>query len=108
MLAVAFHGPGPVKNINDSLGHHIGDRLLHAVAERIRQHLRASDTLSRQGGDEFILLLTGLHRTEDAVQVIEQLQRSVADIYLIDEYDSASPAASVSACSRATAAITIR
>ena len=87
MLAVAFMDLDRFKNINDSLGHHIGDRLLHAVAERIRQHLRASDTLSRQGGDEFILLLTGLHRTEDAVQVIEQLQRSVADIYLIDEYE---------------------
>ncbi|RTK99992.1 MAG: EAL domain-containing protein [Neisseriaceae bacterium] len=86
-LAVAFMDLDRFKNINDSLGHHIGDKLLHAVAERLKQCVRSSDTISRQGGDEFILLLTGLHRREDAIQIIEHIQAAVANVYLIDDYE---------------------
>ena len=86
-LAVAFMDLDRFKNINDSLGHHIGDKLLHAVSERLKQCVRSSDTISRQGGDEFILLLTGLHRREDAIQIVEHIQTAVADVYLIDDYE---------------------
>lgn len=86
-LAVAFIDLDRFKNINDSLGHHVGDKLLHAVSERLKQSVRNSDTISRQGGDEFMLLLTSLHRREDAIQIIEHIQAAIADMYLIDDYE---------------------
>ncbi len=47
------------KDLNDSVGHDVGDLLLQQVAERLSEHLRAQDTLARQGGDEFVLLIEG-------------------------------------------------
>ena len=48
------------KTINDSLGHPVGDRLLHAFAQRLKSHLRDADSVCRQGSDEFLLLLPRL------------------------------------------------
>ena len=65
LLAVMFLDLDNFKYVNDSLGHSIGDQLLQSVAKRLTGSLRDSDTVSRQGGDEFIILLTQIANPED-------------------------------------------
>jgi diguanylate cyclase (GGDEF)-like protein/PAS domain S-box-containing protein len=72
------------KLVNDSLGHAIGDRLLQAVTGRLRDCLRESDTLSRRGGDEFVVVLSELRNLEDAAHVAEKLLKSLAEPYTLD------------------------
>ncbi len=68
-LGVLFLDLDRFKNINDSLGHHIGDLLLKEVAMRMASCIRKGDTLSRLGGDEFVVTLEGLAHAGDAAQV---------------------------------------
>ena len=75
-LAVLFIDLDRFKVINDSLGHRTGDLLLQKVAERLSGMIRESDTLSRLGGDEFILLLSKIERSENAGLVARKLQQS--------------------------------
>jgi diguanylate cyclase (GGDEF)-like protein/PAS domain S-box-containing protein len=65
-LAVLFLDLDGFKRINDSLGHAMGDMLLQSVATRLSAGLRESDTVSRQGGDEFVILLTAITHPDDA------------------------------------------
>ncbi|HEY5808685.1 MAG TPA: EAL domain-containing protein [Povalibacter sp.] len=76
-LAVVFVDLDRFKFINDSLGHHVGDELLRAMAERLKASVRDSDTVARLGGDEFVLLIGG-QRDPDAVAVV--LERMLSDI----------------------------
>lgn len=66
------------KHINDSLGHAIGDQLLKSVADRLVTCVRTTDTVSRHGGDEFIILLAEIEHPQDATQVAEKLQTAFA------------------------------
>ncbi len=68
-LAVLFLDLDRFKNINDSLGHHVGDLLLKEVSVRMAACIRKGDTLSRLGGDEFVVTLGGLMQASDAAQV---------------------------------------
>jgi diguanylate cyclase (GGDEF)-like protein/PAS domain S-box-containing protein len=65
-VAVLFLDVDRFKQINDSLGHDTGDRLLQSVAQRIVSCVRSSDTVSRQGGDEFVILLSEVAHAQDA------------------------------------------
>ncbi len=71
------------KRINDSLGHRVGDRLLIAVVRRLRACLRESDTLSRQGGDEFILLLDDIGGREVAAHIAEKIIAALVEPFQI-------------------------
>jgi diguanylate cyclase (GGDEF)-like protein/PAS domain S-box-containing protein len=83
-MAVLFIDLDHFKHINDSLGHLIGDQLLKAVAQRIGPCIRNSDTVSRQGGDEFIVLLSEVNRAEDAGSIAEKIRLAVMQPYSID------------------------
>ena len=65
------------KQINDSLGHHTGDLVLQAVASRLRENLRESDTAARMGGDEFAILLPAVADTPAAVRVVQRILKSI-------------------------------
>ena len=81
--SVIFMDLDHFKEINDSLGHHVGDMLLQQVAERIRGALREVDTVSRLGGDEFVMVLPELRHTEDATTIAQKLLRALDEDFFI-------------------------
>lgn len=72
-LAILFIDLDRFKDVNDTLGHSIGDELLIAVTRRIKTCVRTSDTLARQGGDEFICILEDIREADEARQVADKL-----------------------------------
>jgi diguanylate cyclase (GGDEF)-like protein/PAS domain S-box-containing protein len=83
-IAVLFLDLDGFKHINDSLGHSFGDKLLQSVARRLVDCVRESDTVSRQGGDEFVVLLSDAEQWEDAASTAKRLLRTVAEAHLVD------------------------
>jgi diguanylate cyclase (GGDEF)-like protein len=75
------------KHINDSLGHPTGDKLLQSVGKRLVDCVRGSDTVSRQGGDEFVVLLSEEETLEDASVTARRMLRAVAEAHFIDQHD---------------------
>jgi diguanylate cyclase (GGDEF)-like protein len=73
MAAILFLDLDHFKLVNDSLGHHVGDELLSAAAPRLKQAVRASDTVARFGGDEFGILLEAIADESDAIQMAERV-----------------------------------
>ena len=86
-LAVLFLDLDNFKHINDSLGHSTGDKLLQSVANRLCACVRASDTVSRQGGDEFVVLVTEDGFTENAAQVADKILATLAAPHIIGEHE---------------------
>ncbi len=78
LFAVLFLDLDRFKDVNDSLGHLVGDQLLIEVAEQLRKGLRAVDTLARFGGDEFIILLEDIQEASNVNRVTEWIQRRFA------------------------------
>jgi diguanylate cyclase (GGDEF)-like protein len=74
------------KNINDSLGHAVGDELLILVGKRIERVIRQGDIVSRLGGDEFAIVLVNITSTPDAVKFAERIYESVAQPYQLQGY----------------------
>jgi diguanylate cyclase (GGDEF)-like protein/PAS domain S-box-containing protein len=83
-VAVLFIDLDRFKNINDSLGHQTGDALLRIVAQRLRVAIRDADTVSRFGGDEFVVLLNGVTGSSEALQIAQRLLVSLRAPYVID------------------------
>jgi diguanylate cyclase (GGDEF)-like protein/PAS domain S-box-containing protein len=77
-VAVLFLDLDRFKHVNDSLGHVLGDRLLQSVATRLMACVRGSDTVSRQGGDEFVVLVSELESAEDAAATAQKMLACVA------------------------------
>jgi diguanylate cyclase (GGDEF)-like protein/PAS domain S-box-containing protein len=86
-VAVLFLDLDGFKHINDSLGHAAGDKLLQSIATRLVACVRVADTVSRQGGDEFVVLLSEVEQAEDAAPTSSRMLRAVAEAHSIDGHD---------------------
>ena len=86
-VAVLFIDLDRFKTINDSLGHQTGDALLRQVADRLRLSIRDADTVSRFGGDEFVVLLNGVSGTPEALHIAQRLLGALRQPYLIDSVE---------------------
>jgi diguanylate cyclase (GGDEF)-like protein len=86
-VAVLFLDLDRFKNVNDSLGHDVGDRLLVAVAQRIRNSVRNADCVARLGGDEFTVVLADAANAASAATAAQNIGRSLANAFQIDGHD---------------------
>jgi diguanylate cyclase (GGDEF)-like protein/PAS domain S-box-containing protein len=86
-LAVLFVDVDRFKHINDSLGHAIGDELLLSIAGRLVAGVRGSDTVCRQGGDEFVILLSTIAHAEDAALSANKILTALGMPHRINNYD---------------------
>jgi diguanylate cyclase (GGDEF)-like protein/PAS domain S-box-containing protein len=86
-LAVLFVDVDRFKHINDSLGHAIGDQLLQSVAGRLVAGVRGSDTVTRQGGDEFVILLSSITRAEDAAFSANKILSALGMPHHVGDHD---------------------
>jgi diguanylate cyclase (GGDEF)-like protein/PAS domain S-box-containing protein len=86
-VAVLFLDLDGFKHINDSLGHPTGDKLLQSIAKRLVDCVRASDTVSRQGGDEFVVLLSEVAQPEDTAITARRILQAVAEAHSVDQHD---------------------
>ncbi len=83
-LAILFIDLDRFKVINDTLGHHVGDLLLKEVAQRLNASVRDSDTVCRQGGDEFIIVLPDLESMSDVAHVAQKILESISHEFLLE------------------------
>jgi diguanylate cyclase (GGDEF)-like protein len=86
-VALLFIDLDRFKHINDSLGHAIGDELLRSVARRLLACVRSSDTVSRQGGDEFLILLADVAHAHDAAVCADKIIQTLGTPHRIGEHD---------------------
>jgi diguanylate cyclase (GGDEF)-like protein len=85
--AVLFLDLDGFKHVNDSLGHLIGDKVLQSVAKRLLDCVRSPDSVSRHGGDEFVVVLQELKCPEDAETAVGRLLKAVAEVHSIDGHE---------------------
>jgi diguanylate cyclase (GGDEF)-like protein len=86
-VALGFIDLDHFKQVNDNFGHKMGDRLLREVTKRLQHALRTSDTLSRWGGDEFVVLCPDLNSLDDAREITQKLTLLTRELITIDETD---------------------
>jgi len=87
LYAVLFLDLDRFKNINDSLGHTVGDELLIGIARRLESHIRPVDRVARLGGDEFAILLDGIDQPSDATRVAKRLQHELQAPFSVRGHD---------------------
>ena len=85
-FALIFIDLDRFKNVNDTLGHSVGDQLLRDVAARLLSIVRGTDTISRQGGDEFIVLLSDIGSPDDAAQAARKLILLLSEPFTLGEH----------------------
>ena len=85
-LGILFLDLDRFKAINDSLGHTIGDKLIQEVAKRLLHTLRKEDTISRNGGDEFVVVIKHMHNSDEAILIAQKLIESLTSIFEIDSH----------------------
>jgi|GEM_PF-408396 len=86
-LAVLFIDLDRFKNINDTLGHNLGDALLKESAERFRNSLRESDILARMGGDEFTVIVNDIRSQQDVFRVAERIQKELSRAFVLENHE---------------------
>jgi diguanylate cyclase (GGDEF)-like protein/PAS domain S-box-containing protein len=86
-FAVLFLDVDRFKIINDGLGHIIGDKLLVAIAERLKKCVRPGDLVARFGGDEFTILLDNVKQNDDAIRIAERVQRELSQPFWLDKHE---------------------
>jgi diguanylate cyclase (GGDEF)-like protein/PAS domain S-box-containing protein len=86
LLAVCFLDLDGFKPINDTYGHEMGDQLLVQVASRLKQCVRESDTISRQGGDEFALLLNNVSSINECGTSLDRVHKAISEPFIIDGF----------------------
>lgn len=86
-IAVMFLDLDGFKHINDSLGHAVGDQLLQSISKRLVACVRPSDTVSRQGGDEFVVVLTDMEQPDGAIQIAKRMLQAVSEAHPIEGHD---------------------
>ena len=86
-IAVIFIDLDNFKIINDSMGHHVGDRYLIEIAKRLHNSVRTSDTVARLGGDEFIILLEALTHKDDYQIVIDKIHKNLNATLSLEGHD---------------------
>jgi len=94
LLGVCFLDLDNFKPINDGYGHGVGDQLLIKVAKRIQRAIREEDTVSRQGGDEFALLLNNIESVDQCEQILSRIHHCLAQPYIIEGYSHSITASS--------------
>ena len=99
-VAVMFLDLDNFKNVNDSLGHDAGDRLLQAAAQRLVKATRPSDTVARLGGDEFAILLEGIRSETDIERIAKPINSTFNQPLLLDGREIETSASIGVACSR--------
>ena len=85
-MAILFLDLDRFKNVNDSLGHAVGDVLLQEVATRLYSTLRDNDTISRNGGDEFVVVLEELYDTEEVIHVAKKIISCLTETFIIQSH----------------------
>lgn len=86
-VALLFLDLDHFKDVNDSLGHAVGDQLLKAASKRLLKRLRSEDTLARLGGDEFVIILNGLQELEDVISIVEKIVTSFEEPFNLSNYE---------------------
>ncbi len=85
-IAIAYIDLDHFKPINDTYGHHVGDAVLKAVAQRLQAAIRGCDSLARIGGDEFVALIEEIKSDDDIIPVVERIVNSIKQPFLIDDH----------------------
>ena len=94
-LAVCFIDLDHFKEVNDTYTHEVGDHILIETTKRILKCIREEDTLSRHGGDEFILLIGNMHDQHSVLEIIERILDTLSSPYHVDETTTVALSASI-------------